>query len=95
MLPPVPSASRDDPDNQGACRGSASNPRKASSAKSHILTPHLITKLMRRGDYRVTLRYYMSGTTQLDAGQIREILGSVTRSVSVSGSHCFWVTLLT
>jgi len=35
---------------------------------------------MRHSDYRVTQRYYMSETTQQDAGQIRDILGSVTPS---------------
>ena len=51
------------------------------------IPPHLITKLMRHSDYRVTQRYYMSETTQQDAGEIRDILGSVSRTVSYSGSH--------
>ena len=48
------------------------------------IPPHLITKLMRHSDYRVTERYYMSETTQQDAGQIRDILGSVPPSVTGS-----------
>ena len=42
------------------------------------IPPHLITKLMRHSDYRVTERYYVTETTQEDAGQIREILRSVS-----------------
>ena len=34
--------------------------------------------LMRHSDYRVTERYYVTETTQEDAGQIREILRSVS-----------------
>ena len=48
------------------------------------IPPHLITKLMRHSDYRVTERYYMSETTQQDAGQIRDILGSVPPNVTGS-----------
>ena len=50
--------------------------RRTFAVRSHQsrIPPHLITKLMRHSDYRVTERYYMSETTQQDAGQIREIL---------------------
>jgi len=48
------------------------------------IPPHLITKLMRHSDYRVTERYYVTETTQEDAGQIRDILGSVPPSVTGS-----------
>ena len=48
------------------------------------IPPHLITKLMRHSDYRVTERYYISETTQQDAGQIRDILGSVPPNVTGS-----------
>ena len=34
--------------------------------------------LMRHSDYRVTERYYVTETTREDAGQIREILRSVS-----------------
>ena len=51
------------------------------------IPPHLITKLMRHSDYKVTERYYISETTQSDAGQIRDILESVTRSRTQSRTH--------
>ena len=47
--------------------------------------PHLIQKLMRHTDYRTTERYYMTETTQADAGQLRGILGTVTQTMPFSG----------
>ena len=35
---------------------------------------------MRHTDYRTTERYYMTATTQADAGQLRGILGTVTQN---------------
>ena len=51
------------------------------------IPPHWITRLMRHSDYKVTERYYISETTQSDAGQIRDILESVTRSRTQSRTH--------
>ena len=51
------------------------------------IPPHLITKLMRHSDYKVTERYDISETTQSAAGQIRDILESVTRSRTQSRTH--------
>ena len=49
------------------------------------IPPNLITKLMRHSDYRVTERYYVTETTQEDAGQIREILRSVSPGTPILG----------
>ena len=40
---------------------------------------------MRHTDYRTTERYYMTETTQADAGQLRGILGTVTQTMPFSG----------
>ena len=42
---------------------------------------------MRHADFRTTEKYYLCDTIQEDAGRIREILSTVTQSVTQNRTH--------